>query len=658
MSDWSGDPNNNTVTMTGGNITYGGVFGAYIENETSVQSATGNQVNVSGGTIEGNVLAGAAVYRGAGNNNVENNTVTVSGTAAIKVDIYGALTSNGTANNNHVLITGGNVNNNGSRRICGGLSNYGGDATNNTVTISGGTVNVGSIIGGSLGETIDWTTGDPLYNLTGKATGNQVIINGASVKADIKGGWRMPADYDASAAVTGNIVTLNGATVTGRVFGGYCNNDNYNGAVDIVTGNTLNLSGANTVSGMVKNFETINIKSATWGTPALTLAGDGILANTGGGYPTINANAVNVSGVANVKAGHTTKLIEGGMGAYAGTIASGPLKSGSTLEVPGTTAKSGNDLVFTASGDVQVQEQTHNTVMGAEVGMAALSAGNDFVGAATEGLAMAGNAGADGLATYANMGGGSMNVETGSHVKTHTWNAILALGHKNEKKLSTTEYGAFFEYGTGNYTTFNGAERGDGSTHYTGGGILGKWQKNNGFYVEGSLRAGSIHDDATNVLRDVNGNPYSYDTDATYWGAHIGVGREIKLNKTDILDLYAKYFYNHRGSVSFDAGGHYDLDAVESSVLRIGTRYTVKKNDKVNFYGGLALEHEFCGRAAGTADGVAIRGADISGTSVRGEIGATFQPGDNSPVTLDLNLSGFAGKKRGLTGGLSAVFHF
>ena len=105
------------------------------------------------------------------------------------------------------------------------------------------------------------------------------------------------------------------------------------------------------------------------------------------------------------------------------------------------------------------------------------------------------------------------------------------------------------------------------------------------------------------------------------------MGREIKLNKTDVLDLYAKYFYNHRGSVSFDAGGHYDLDAVESSVLRLGTRYTVKKNENINYYGGLAVEQEFCGRATGLADDVAIRGADISGTSVRGEIGASFQPG-------------------------------
>jgi len=52
-----------------------------------------------------------------------------------------------------------------------------------------------------------------------------------------------------------------------------------------------------------------------------------------------------------------------------------------------------------------------------------------------------------------------------------------------------------------------------------------------------------------------------------------------------------------------------------------------------------------------------IRGADISGTSVRGEIGATFRPGEKSNVTIDLNLSGFAGKKQGLTRGLSVVFH-
>ncbi|ETP73330.1 hypothetical protein UYO_0552 [Lachnospiraceae bacterium JC7] len=60
-----------------------------------------------------------------------------------------------------------------------------------------------------------------------------------------------------------------------------------------------------------------------------------------------------------------------------------------------------------------VSEQTHNTIMGAEVSMAALSAGNDFVGAATEGLALASNVGADGVSSFAQMGGGTLRQETG-----------------------------------------------------------------------------------------------------------------------------------------------------------------------------------------------------------------------------------------------------
>ena len=542
------------------------------------------------------------------------------------------LAEGGNANNKVVsgnTVDGTNIETN--KEIRGGIS-HNNQASSNTVLLKNSTV--GSVYGS------DGSTG---------ANNSSVTLENTTVNESVYGG----RTYTGTAI--GNTVTLKNSTITNYIYGGY-NNDS---ATDVVTGNTLDLFGTNTVTGQVTNFETINLKAAEWGKPVLTLSGTGIMQNQDGSYATIDTRGIAFSGVNALSTGQNTILIKNKMTGYTGEILSGKYKVGSTLEGLGTASLSGDDLIYTIDTGVSMtaQEQTHNTVMGATASMAALSAGNDFVGAATEGLSMAGNTGTDGMATYANMGGGSMNVETGSHVKTHTWNAILAIGHKNEKKLSTTEYGAFFEYGTGNYSTFNGDERGDGSTRYTGGGILGKWQKNNGFYVEGSLRAGSIHDDANNVLRDAAGNPYSYTTDATYWGAHIGVGREIKLNKMAVLDLYAKYFYNHRGSVSFDAGGHYDLGAVESSVLRVGTRYTVKQNDNINYYGGLAVEHEFCGRASGFADGVAIRGADISGTSVRGEIGAKFKPDEKSNVTLDLNLSGFAGKKQGLTGGLSAVFH-
>ena len=123
------------------------------------------------------------------------------------------------------------------------------------------------------------------------------------------------------------------------------------------------------------------------------------------------------------------------------------------------------------------------------------------------------------------------------------------------------------------------------------------------------------------------------------------------------VDVYAKYLYNRRNGISFDTGGaDYNLDAVTSSVLRVGARYTMKR-EAWNFYGGLAYEYEMDGEAKGKVGGLAIRAADIGGGSVRAELGATMTP-DNSPWSLDLNLTGFAGKKRGLSGGVSVAFMF
>ena len=380
----------------------------------------------------------------------------------------------------------------------------------------------------------------------------------------------------------------------------------------------------------------------------------------------VDTSNINFTNISELDANKKMTLVSN-FGNTVGTITGTKYKVGSTLQGTGKASLVDSDgdgtddaLIFTAETAVEAltaQEQTHNTVMGAEVGMAALSVGNDFIGAATEGLAAPANVGADGLSSFAQMGGGSMRQETGSHVDTHTWNAILALGHQNKKERGTFEYGAFFEYGSGNYTTFNGNERGDGSMYYTGGGLLAKYTTKNSVYVEGSLRAGSVHDDARNVLRDVNGMPYSYETNAPYMGFHLGVGKEIAVAGGNAVDVYGKYFYNRRNGVSFDAGGHYDLDAVTSSVLRVGARYIVKRN-KWNFYAGAAYEHELDGKANGTADGVAIRSADTSGGSFRGEIGATVKPGENSPWNIDLNVRGFAGKKQGFTGGVSVAFMF
>ena len=70
-------------------------------------------------------------------------------------------------------------------------------------------------------------------------------------------------------------------------------------------------------------------------------------------------------------------------------------------------------LIPEASGDSSAQIQTHNTLMGTEVGMAALSAGNDQVSTAAEGLVQSENVETDGVSSFAQMGGGSLREETG-----------------------------------------------------------------------------------------------------------------------------------------------------------------------------------------------------------------------------------------------------
>ncbi len=708
----SGEVNTNTVTISGGEIG-GSVFGGRTE---GTKGAVGNGIVLEDAEVKGDVYGGMSEGGAA-----DGNTAEISGEeTVVKGNVFGA-SSKTASTGNSVTMKDGTV----GGYVFGAVSKAA--TKNNIVTMTGGTVN-GLVGGGCETATENYVSVEDGFveqfavgGLASKtATGNTVTMTGGRVYNGIYGG------YGETGAASGNNVYLGGGTVSGispseavtvdgftlkegGVYGGYSvsGTTQHNcvilyGTADVstanlfggnreATGNTLHLgyvadgtpipwkggeSGAK-VNG-ISNFETVSFDVVQWNpdTPALIVGGS--TSNLSG---TVSAKNVIFTGVDKLAAKDAMTLVKN-LPATAKVEETSAFTIGAMIEGTGSLAVDGSDVKYTVES-VGASKQTHNAVMSAEVGMAALSAGNDFIGNATEGLALASNIGADGVSTYAQMGGGTMRQETGSHVDTHTWNAILALGHQNKKEKSTTErdesqsdslhttdskslrsqesviYGAFFEYGSGNYTTFNDAgQRGDGSMHYTGGGVLAKWTASHGFYVEGSLRAGTVHDDARNVLRNIaTGVPYSYETDANYFGAHLGVGKEIALANGNTVDVYGKYFYNRKNGVSFNAGGQFDLDAVTSQILRVGARYTVKR-DKWNFYAGAAYEHELDGKATGTAGGLAIRGAEISGASFRGELGATMKPDKNSPWSLDLNVAGFAGKKQGFTGGVSVAFMF
>ena len=233
----------------------------------------------------------------------------------------------------------------------------------------------------------------------------------------------------------------------------------------------------------------------------------------------------------------------------------------------------------------------------------------------------------------------------------------MAVGAKRNVKGGSLEYGVFGEYGKANYTLHSDAGRGDGDAHYAGGGLLAKWTNKHDVYTEASFRLGRVSDSANDLLRDGAGNAYGYDIHATYYGAHVGLGKIFNYKGGKSLDVYGKFFYTKRDGAEFDAKQHYNLDSVNSSVLRIGAQYGTT-DKKWNWYGGLAYEYEFDGEAKGTVNGTAIRAASIKGSSVRGEFGIRMEATKDNPWRTDISIFGYGGKHRGFGGSVNVAYTF
>ena len=660
-----------------------GVHGAYSLSCDSDTTISDNKVYIGTDNNNGTVTVNTSIYGAKKYDHWADHTTNVnsefsgnkvyigntsgSGDVIIIGDVFGAHSDETHASatsfmeENAVNIYSGNI----SGEVAAARSNVI-DTANNTLNILGGTLN-GKIYGS--------------YTSSGNTTNNTINLSaGTILGSEIYGG------YSSSGNATDNTVNLSGTAdiSASSLYGG-------NHAANI-TGNTLNIgdaatrtawTGGNQSVKNVTNFEKLHFNVIPWWEdtptikkPALTIADGTVsdLSNT-----KVDAENVYFTDVQSLTSGATMTVLDDSRLSASNRVQAANLTTDSTFTV-GTTLtgkgalsidENGNVIYTVTQGTsgggggtpaVRAQEQTHKTLMGMAASMATLAVGNDFIGRTLDGLADVENEGKDGFSTFAAFGGGVSKYETGSHIRANTWNAILGLGKKtsfdkNDKRGGFFEWGAFFEYGSGNYTTHGCDVRGDGSAQYTGGGLLAKWKSKNDIYVEGSVRAGSVTDKASNMLHDVLGGTYGYDTRANYLGVHVGLGKIYRFGDDTELDVYGKFFYTRRDGVSFDAGGRYHLDAMTSDVLRVGVRYGMT-GKKWNWFGGLAYEYEFDGKATGTADGAEIRRADIGGGSLRGEVGVVMTPSEESPWSLRMSAEGYCGERQGFGGTLSLTYAF
>lgn len=333
---------------------------------------------------------------------------------------------------------------------------------------------------------------------------------------------------------------------------------------------------------------------------------------------------------------------------------------------------SGN-LIYTmdASDSVKATEETHHILMGREGDMALLSAGKDrmmnvFSSLGTEeGETM----------VFASVGYGYDRYDTGSHIKSHNWTGLAGAGRERAVRNGTFAYGLFYERGDGSYKTYDAGFTGKGDNDYNGAGFLLRYMTDNKTYVEGSLRMGHMNSHGENMLRDASGKPLSYDSGSNYWGAHIGMGRIFdltgkKANTSQAgveravkdIDVYGKYFHTYLGSDTVTVNGiDYDLDSMDSDLLRIGSRFNYRKG-RNNFYAGLAFDYEMSGKGTGTVSAAgmsaAIRSTDTKGSSLMAEAGWKLESTRENPWVVDVSLAAYTGQHRGVYGNVTVGYHF
>lgn len=644
----------NSATLSGGDV-----VGDVIGGETGRGSATENVATVTGGTVGGRVYGGYTADGDAVDNRVE-----ISGTD-IRGAVIGGWGTGGDAAGNTTTINGGSA-----RGVYGGYSaGASGGVTGNTVEISGVAV-TGGVYGG--------------YNEGGNIIDNVVVINGGSVSSNVFGGFGSGSAGDA----IGNTVTISGGSVGGSIVGGYSAGD--------ATGNTVNIIGAPALSGC-----------GIYGGMSFG-GGDDVTGNTFNFMGTQTINADSISNFENYNFWLTAntvnldRLLVVDTQADVGDATVDVLLSGNCLLNPGDKIAligSAAGVIGTTSNDHC--ESTYGSLVaydfsiyteGAALWAELLSGGATPQSGALTDSRLAGSAllaqGAElasmpeyfevsrdkkGVYTgFAAVTGGSStyDVGTGREIDVDSFALMAGVMWDAPLRKNSLWLRAFVEAGWSDYDTDGayGAKRvrGGGDANYYGIGVHARYQwtdeKISGLYTDASLRIGKIDSDFnTPDIADNSGVKAAYDTDSTYYGAHIGVGHIWRLGDRTRLDLSSKFLWTRIGSDEFamSTGDRVELGSVNSSRWRTGFRVTRDQSEQLSLFAGAYYEYEFDGDASGKIYGqYHIDKASLSGGTGIGELGLVYRPASNDRLSAMIGVQGYVGAREGFSGRLKLEYSF
>ena len=508
------------------------------------------------------------------------------------------------------------------------------------------------VIGDDFTTNVDTVAG--AYAVGGQnATGGQLRIEG-----DYDG--TVYAGYSENGAVKDNNVYLDN-TQAGSLHLLGRNEGSTGGSGN----NTLHVTGTGNTIGSVANFDALSFDNLTWEDGATVLSITGETKENQLSGTEVSVNGLSLAGGTPLSAGQSMTLLESKQDMGLGDAGKIPLNgaddftAGVAAVGKGTMAISedGKQLTYTIDR-VGLNPQTTAIAENRTAAAAFLNQGADI---AADSLDLLGSDYKYGLRTFGAVYGSRSTYDAAGDLKINGWSEIVGLGDVHRKGDGDLSWGVFYENGTGNYRTWNEFNnemfRGDGSLLYNGGGAAVRYQKDNGWYYEASVRAGTLSASMDNAVKDGKGNSYGFDSDSTYWGAHAGVGKVIETEQGE-WNVYGKYFHTDIDGDSFHIDGdRFEFDSLTSDRLRLGARYTADKAKQWSLYYGLAWEYEFTGDSHMRAAGMNAPEQSLGGSTGIAEIGTVWQPSD-SPWQANINLKGYAGEREGVSGMVQLAYTF
>ena len=692
------------------------VYGGYADNDKN-GSAEKNEVAIGAGS-----KVSEDIYGGYATHNANENKVSITNGAEVGQSVFGGFSEKADSKNNEVLLNGASG---VTANIAGGVA-LKGNSEDNKVNIAKSTVNMNVYGGygakDSIGNIISITDGSSVnknvyggYSFKGNSMDNTVTIDNSTVNENVYGGYT-ESDGAISEKIQNNkVIFKNGAKIKGDVYGGYDDKSKAN-----IINNTLEIVGKDNEARTIQNFDKLNffitkdliandtmlkvtdtafinnaeikagvelgtklnendkinlitagaLKAENITTGTLT---DGLISIDQGLQVTVGTDGNKLVGVINGTTppggggttppggGGTTPPGGGGTTPPGGGGTTPPGGGGTTPPGSGGTTPPGGGGTTPGAGSLYADADAKSPVETQSAALTMLNLGHDLLTTAGyENAALAVDGEVEGSVNpFITMSANNQKLDTGSHVDLKAWNMNLGFAKKINNNSGKLIIAPVIEYGRGSYDSYlDNGTHGDGDAHFWGAGLMAKQLNDDGLYYEGSLRAGRMSTDYQSAVA----GGIKYDSDVTYYAAHLGMGKVVQLNDKDTIDYYGKLFYTRQqgDKVTVGTGATYDFDATTSLRTRLGARYTHQLSEKNAFYAGLAWQHEFDGESNAIV-ATTLGSASAPAPSMKGDTGIMelgWRVNNSDKFELGLGVNGSVGKQKGVGFNLSLNFSF